>query len=158
MQTPDGQNSTPGAGIDVSPNTALLDQRIDSALDKRGIAAAGGGGHMGGMSIDDQRLAKLEHDVSTIKGSLDWAKVAFALLCAVTTGGITLMVSLTMTLSGKVDGISNKISDEFRSQRLEQASEVSAISNAIVATKQQPPQVLLVPAPAMAPTGKSGAN
>jgi hypothetical protein len=122
-------------------------QGINAALDGRQVAHSGGGGHMGDMTTDDGRLGRLENEVHAIKGSLDWAKVAFAILATVTLGGMGILISLDMNLSAKVGGISDKIAEEFRAQRLEQAAQVSAISNAITATKQQPPQVILVPAP-----------
>lgn len=49
---PDGPQST--------PNYDIVDGRIAKALDERGLAGGGGGGHMGGM---EARVAKLESGV-----------------------------------------------------------------------------------------------
>ena len=81
------------------------------------------------------------------KWSLDWAKTAFGMLIAVVLGGFGIIITLSMNLSTKVGALSDHVVEEFRAQRLEQAAQVSAISNAITATKQQAPQVILVPAP-----------
>ncbi|BDV34252.1 hypothetical protein [Methylocystis iwaonis] len=102
---------------------------------------------MNGMEHYDNRLRALENDVHAIKGAVDWAKVAFAILATVTLGGMGILISLNLFLSSKVGGISDKISEEFRAQRLEQAAQISSVANAITATKQQAPQVILVPAP-----------
>ena len=92
----------------------------------------------------DNRLTGLEKEVHGIKGSLDWMKVAFSLLIAV----VGLVAGGMWILYGKVDAISSKLSDEFRAQRAEMSAQTSAIANAITATRQQAPQVILMPAPA----------
>jgi hypothetical protein len=50
-------------------------------------------------------------------------------------------------VDSKVDGISKTISEEFRAMRSDTTAQTSAIANAITATKQQAPQVILLPAP-----------
>ena len=139
--------STPPEGPESTPDTRLLDRQISKELDKRGLVAKGGGGHMGGMTADDQRLTKLENDVSAIKGSLDWAKIAFTMLLAVALAGFGILITVSFNLSSKIDSISTTISEEFRSQRLEQSAQISAVANAMAAAKQQTPQVLLLPTP-----------
>lgn len=116
---------------------------------------------MGGMTSSDGRLEKLENEVSSIKGSLDWAKIAFGILIAVTLGGFSLSVSMLILsmgmqkdLSSKFDSLRSTVTDEFRSQRSDQAAQVSAIANVITATKQQAPQVILVPAPTSEPSSQ----
>ncbi|HEY8160695.1 MAG TPA: hypothetical protein VIF34_00295 [Methylocystis sp.] len=142
-------NSVPDQEENSSPATVLLNRQIDARLDARGIVGNGGGGHMDNMDQNDGRLRALENDVHAIKGSLDWAKIVITLLSAITLGGFTAIATLTWNswsnLVSKVDAVSSKISEEFRAQRLEQAAQISAISNAITATKQQAPQVILVP-------------
>jgi hypothetical protein len=99
------------------------------------------------LSGMDGRLTGLEKEVHGIKGAMDWMKVAFALLATFTVSGFALLAALTLNLSNKVDGLSGKLTEEFRAQRTETAAQTSAIANAITATKQQAPQVILVPAP-----------
>jgi hypothetical protein len=110
-QTP-GPISTPSDGPNSEPNFAILDKRISKALDDLGVVSGGGGGHMGGVPADDGRLSKLENEVHAIKGSLDWAKIAFSMLLAVTLGGFAILIALTLNitfnLSSKIDSISIK--------------------------------------------------
>lgn len=153
------ETSNPGPPDEpaVQPNYNILDARIDKALDARGLAHGGGGGNIGGMA-HDERVSKLEVEVGTIKGSLDWAKIAVSIVGAVVLGGFAILITMTLNLSGKVDAqsaamsakidaISTTITDEFRAQRADQAAQTSAVANAIAAAKQQPPIVLLQPAP-----------
>jgi hypothetical protein len=126
-----------------------MDRRIKNALETGGYFAGGGGGGVGGMSEDDsRRLTAIENEVHAIKGALDWAKIAFSILTAVVIG----VAGLVYSLGSKIDAITGKIADEFRAQRVEQVGQVTAISNAITATKQQVPQVIVVPTGALAPT------
>lgn len=146
----------------VQPNFTLLDARIEKALDTRGLAHGGGGGNMGGMA-HDERVSKLEVDVGSIKGSLDWAKIAVSIVSAVALGGFAVIVAILLNVSAKVDtqnanlaakidGITSKITDEFRSQRADQSAQISSIAAAMAAAKAAPPQVVLVPAPSTAPS------
>jgi len=132
---------------DSSPDFGILDRRISKALDERGFVSGGGGGHIGGMGGDDGRLSRLENEVHSVKGALDWAKIAFSILIVVVVGGFGIMATVGFNLSSKMDSVLTRISDEFRSQRVDQAAQISAVANAIAATKQQVPQVILVPTP-----------
>jgi hypothetical protein len=146
-QSPDRDPVTPNIP-NATPDTTILDRRIDAAFGRRGFGKDGGGGHIGGMA-DDERLQKLENEVHAIKGALDWAKITFSILIAVVLGGITLLVSLNLKTSSQVDALSDKITNEFRIQRAEMSAQVSAIANAITATKQQAPQVIILPVSAV---------
>lgn len=118
-----------------------------------------GGGHIGDVKMTD-RIGKVEIEVATIKGALDWAKLIATIVLGVMLAGFSLLAALTFNagnrsdasaskLEAQIAGVSAKIADEFRAQRQEQAAQITAISNAITAAKQQPPQVLLVPAPVL---------
>lgn len=50
-----------------SPDTRLLDQRVEAALERRGLRAAGGGPQYPDMEI---RVARLESNVADIKAIL----------------------------------------------------------------------------------------
>jgi phosphoglycerate-specific signal transduction histidine kinase len=59
------------------------------------------------------------------------------------------------SLNSKIDAIPQRLAEEFRAMRAEMSAQTAAIANAVTAAKQVPPQVLLVPAPAVeAPTPK----
>lgn len=146
----------PGQGPDTTPRFDLVDMRIAKALDARGLGDGGGGGHMDGMTPKDDRLSALENEVHAIKGSMDWAKVAFAMIMAVVMGGFAVLINMNLNMSSTVGGISTKIAEEFRAQRSEQAAQITAISNAVTATKQTPPQVILVPSTNLQQPPKAG--
>jgi hypothetical protein len=95
----------------------------------------------------DTRLTGMEKDMHGVKSAMEWMRVAFAMLGTFTVAAAVLVTTLLLNVSGKVEGLSGKITDEFRSQRAEMSAQTSAIANAITATKQQAPQVLLVPTP-----------
>ncbi|HYD66300.1 hypothetical protein [Azospirillum sp.] len=134
------------------PDYSILDRRISRALEQRGvesgIVTGDGGGHIGGMS---DRVSKLE-------GAMDGVKHAQTSLLAVVSivGGVALaVVALIATLQiftlTEIGGIEDTIREEFRALRAESAAQTSAIANAVTATKQQAPQVILVPGPYPAP-------
>ena len=137
------QSSPPEAEIDTQPANAA-------------IAPSGDDPHNPDMF--GERLAKLEGLFEGLKSSLDSMRFVLSILVAVLLGGFaflgTQMVRLDTKsqaqiegVSAKVDGISSKISDEFRAMRAEQSAQTSAIANSITAAKQQQPQVILMPAP-----------
>lgn len=108
------------------------------------VGGGDGGDHMNEMS---ERVRRVEQNVAKIEGSLDWAKLVASILIGVVLAGFSLLTALSLNVTSKVEAISGKISEEFRLQRQDTTGQISAISNAITAAKQQPPQVLLVPTP-----------
>jgi len=134
-----------------APHAQLLRKIAADAADQA-IARGGGGGHGNDMddawrSSVDGRLTGLERETHGIKSAMDWMKVAFTMLIGI----VALVAAAMWNVSGKLDGLSSKLSDEFRSQRSEMSAQTSAIANAVTAAKQQPPQVLLVPSPLVSP-------
>ena len=101
----------------------------------------------GDMSMFSSRLAKLEQEVHAIKGSLDWAKVAFAFLGAVTLGGFATLFTQNGNLRTEITASRTELAAEARATRSELSATTSAIANSITATRQQAPQVIMVPAP-----------
>lgn len=99
----------------------------------------------------EERLGRLENEVHAIKGAMDWMKVAFTVLCAVTLGGFAfignLVVSSARDNGAGISSLRNDMLAEARANRTELTATVGAIANAITATRQQAPQVILVPAP-----------
>lgn len=142
----------------ADPNTIFIDSRIDEALDRRG-----GGGHHSGMDDAwrnkvDGRLDGLEKGVSELKGTVDGMKHSQTMLAgvvglsvAVMLGGFAILFAQINraedNLGQQVDKLGDLMRQEFRAIRAEQSAQTSAIANAITATKQQAPQVILVPAP-----------
>jgi hypothetical protein len=49
----------------------------------------------------------------------------------------------------KLDSIPQRLAEEFRAMRAEMSAQTAAIASAVTAAKQVPPQVLLIPAPAV---------
>jgi len=95
----------------------------------------------------DDRLGRLENEVHAIKGGMDWMKVAFSLLGGV----VAILAAAIWQVSAKVDAIVPQMRaefrDDFRKAHDDTMAQVSAIANAIIAVKQQAPQVILVPPP-----------
>ena len=133
-------------------------KRIESIIGLQ-VDKSGGSGHPPGMDDAwrtkvDGRLDGLEKSVEGLKGSLDGLKIAASVLAAMVAlvGGIVYFTAGSLStrmdrVEAKVDAIVPRITDEFRAMRAEQSAQTSAIANAITATKQQAPQVILVPAP-----------
>lgn len=122
---------------------------------QRRVEEGDGGGTVSDM---EERVTKLELATAKTEGQLDWAKIVATTILGVMLAGFSLLAAITLSASNRSDasaakleaqvaGVSAKLADEFRAQRQEQAAQITAISNAITASKQQPPQVLLVPAP-----------
>ncbi|MEI6985210.1 MAG: hypothetical protein WCK65_03700 [Rhodospirillaceae bacterium] len=120
------------------------DQGADATLSRESRMPLDGGGNGGQIppmedawrdKVND-RLHGLEKEVHGVRGWMTGIAVAIAASVALSLGSLT--VSL-MT--------SSKLSDEFRAQRAEMSAQTSAIANSITATRQQAPQVILVPAP-----------
>ncbi|MFP5516355.1 MAG: hypothetical protein ACLGJC_25155 [Alphaproteobacteria bacterium] len=153
---------------------AAVLKRIAENGAKDALAKHGGGPHDPGMDDAwrnkvDGRLDGLEKAVEGLKGSLDGLKIAASALTAMVgvaaavLGGFVYFSAASMSarmdrVEAKVDTLGSRITEEFRSlrtdmaadaraMRAEQSAQTSAIANAITATKQQAPQVILVPAP-----------
>ncbi|KAA0683605.1 hypothetical protein [Roseomonas genomospecies 6] len=138
------------AGFNVAPHPArtLLVEEVTQEV----IARGGGGGHIGGMDdawrtkVDD-RLLGLEKGLLELKGDVSGLKIAASVLASAIAIGAAVLGAVTYSTQSKVDALAPRLADEFRAMRTEQAATTSAIANSITATKQQAPQVILVPAP-----------
>ena len=129
-----------------------LDEPITRPKDSGPVDPPPGPPHDGDMTMSSDRLSRLEQEVHAIKGSLDWAKVLFAFLGAVTLGGFSIVFNqiggLRTETAGAISSLRSDLVAEARTTRAELSATTSAIANSITATKQQVPQVILVPAPA----------
>ena len=61
--------------------------------------------------------------------------------------GNNRLESSVANLNEKLNAVPQRLAEEFRAMRAEMSAQTSAIANAVTATRQTPPQVLLVPAP-----------
>ncbi|CAO3432604.1 hypothetical protein [Azospirillum palustre] len=106
----------------------------------------------------DDRLAGLDKGLSELKGDVSGLKLAVGILASAMALGFAVIGAVTYSTQAKVDALGPRITEEFRimrteaaadarAMRAEQSAQTSAIANAITATKQQAPQVILVPAP-----------
>ena len=116
----------------------------------------------------DKGLSDIRVTVAELKGDISGLKVAAGALISVTAIGFAVLGGFVYTNSNalssrmdrveaKVDAIVPRMTEEFRAMlaedaadaramRAEQSAQTSAIANSITATKQQAPQVILVPA------------
>ena len=108
---------------------------------------------VGNRETDVKALVK---DVAEIKGRLATMPTTFQMVSW--SVGITLTVGALIVgvlmpqisrLDAKIDSLAAKLSDEFHAQRLETATQTAAIANSITATKQQAPQIIVMPASAL---------
>lgn len=114
------------------------------------------------MDAMSERLAKLE-------GAFDWVKVTVALMGAVLIGGIAFLGVQITRVDDRISALSDKLDSRASAvdSRIAALSEkvdalpdrvnanlrdlINALSQAILASKQTPPQVILMPAPQPAP-------
>lgn len=123
------------------------------------IDSSGGGPHPPDMDdtwrakVDDKLsgldkgLSDVRITVGELKGDISGLKVAVSVLASAMALGFAVIGAVSYSTQAKVDALGPRITEEFRAMRLESAAQTSAIANSITATKQQAPQVILVPAP-----------
>jgi hypothetical protein len=120
-------------------------------------------------SMDDAWRSSVDNRLGELKGALDGLRHSFTILAGAVALVATVMFfgfgvfgvqfnrldgkvdSLSNTLNAKIEAIPQRLSEEFRAMRAEMAAQTSAIANSITATKQAPPQVIVVPSPTQSP-------
>jgi hypothetical protein len=138
---------TPGAVVPIRPTTRAPG---DPSLD-----GGNGGPHPPDMSDISGRVSKIEGAVDGLKSAVDAMRwvigLGFPILAVIMIGGFTFLgfqITQTnnrvITLESKVDSLPDKISTNLLNL-------TKTLSDAITASKQQPPQVILMPAPMPAP-------
>lgn len=164
--------------IDVNPNRSF-DESDDPPVDTKPRGPQPPDMDDAWRTKVDERLSGLDKGLSDVritvaelKGDISGLKVAASALAAMVgvaaavLGGFVYFSTASMSarmdrVEAKVDAIVPRITDEFRAMRAESAAQTSAIANSITATKQQAPQVILVPAPQVQqeePPGRSGSS
>jgi hypothetical protein len=123
----------------VEPNPLL--QRIvgiEKALKEGGSGGASGGG--AAMNDVTGRLAKLDEAVDGLKRSQTVTNWLVGLSITIVLGVAAISTAQFWRVEDKLDAIPGKISSDMRDI-------TRTIAASITASKQSPPQVLLVPAP-----------
>lgn len=98
------------------------------------------------------RLARLEGAYDTLKVVRPMTIAVLGLFLAALVFALALVGTQIRHVSQKVEAIPARLSEEFRAMRIEMAAQTEAIANSMTATRQAPPQVLVMPAPAQAPS------
>ncbi len=124
------------------PNFDLLDNRIRqivSSIAKEPVEAGGGGPHNGDM---DTRIGRLEGTIDGVKHSQNILVMSVMGLAALFVALAGIMVTLQIRTEAKVDALPAQINESVREANRAFAD---AVNTAIQATRQQPPQVIVVP-------------
>lgn len=104
----------------------------------------GDGGNSNGMN---DRISRLEGQHDGIKHSQGITIAVVGAVSAIMIGGFAIVIGMQLQTNARVDALGDTIRTEFNAMRAEMAAQTSAIANSITATKQQAPQVILVPPP-----------
>lgn len=99
----------------------------------------------------DLRIPKLEGMVDVLKLFPSFLLAALALTFTVMVALLGYVATQVASVERRVEGINGRLSEEFRAMRTDMNAQTSAIANAITATRQAPPQILLLPAPETPP-------
>jgi hypothetical protein len=120
------------------------------------VDAAPGSGNDGGM--DDVWRAKVDERLGGLERAIEGMKEAVISLRWMTTILVSLGIAATLYTLTRVDSLATLVRSEATATREEMArsrgeflATANAIANSITATKQQPPQVILVPTPQIIP-------
>ena len=98
------------------------------------------------------RLARLEGAYASLRVVRPLTTAMVGLFLAALVFALALLATQIRHVSQKVEAIPARLSEEFRAMRIEMAAETEAIASSMAATRQAPPQVLLVPAPSQSPS------
>jgi hypothetical protein len=107
----------------------------------------------------DDRLSRLEGAYDALKVVRPMLMAVVSILLAVAIGTTAFLGSQVAStnsridrLGDKLDAIPARLNEELRAMRAEMTAQTSALANAITAAKQEPPQVILIPAPQPPPS------
>jgi hypothetical protein len=138
-------------------------QPRDSRFRPGSVDGGGGDDDPPDMSEISDRVYRLEGAYDALKVVRPMTVAVVAILLTAAIGAIALLgVQVTRLdgqvarldgkidtnaerLNAKLDAIPQRLADEFRAMRAEMAAQTTAIASAVTASKQTPPQVLLVP-------------
>jgi hypothetical protein len=135
----DGEGGTPGMS-DISGRLSKLEGGFDVLKVLISVMAAV---MLGGFAFLGTQTAHLETKIEGNTQRLnDKIDANYASLN-------TKLDGYETKLNHKLDSIPQRLAEEFRAMRAEMSAQTAAIASAVTAAKQVPPQVLLVPAPAI---------
>lgn len=131
--------------------------KVDIASGSGAATLDGGGGPPHDPGMND-RITKLEAQYDTLKVVRPMTITVMGVVASVFGLMIAFLLNQSFRLESKMSALESKIDssnaalrtelrDEFRQMRNDMNAQTSAVANAITATKQQAPQVLLVPTP-----------
>jgi hypothetical protein len=130
-----------------APEDKIVRAAFPKTSAPRSLEGGNGGPHPPDMSMLGERVARMEGAVEGLKSSVDAMRWVVGVLAVIIVGGVSFLgVQITRSdgriaaLETKVDALPDKINANL--QALTQT-----LANAITAAKQQPPQVILLPAP-----------
>jgi hypothetical protein len=138
----------------------LLQQSLKSNLEELArLKADAGKGVLEGSSGtageqkrgNDDRLPKLEGMIDVLKLFPSFLLAALALTFTVMVALLGYVATQVASVERRVDSINGRLSEEFRVMRADMNAQTSAISNAVTATRQAQPQILVIPAPETTP-------
>lgn len=92
-------------------------------------------------------MSKVEGAVDGLKGSIDAMRWVIGILALVIIGGVSFLGVQVTRIDGRVESLESKVDtlpDKINTNLL---NLTKTLSDAITAAKQQPPQVILMPAP-----------
>lgn len=118
-------------------NRSLRERRPGNGLNASTLAPSGRPPDIGEM---DGRISKLE-------GAFDWIKVTVSLIAAVLIGGIAFIGVQITRVDGRISALSDQVNGLPEKVNANLRDLTSTLSQAISASKQTPPQVILMPAP-----------
>ena len=155
-------------------------ERLKRGVGQVAMADIGGGGDNSGGKGDPPDMSEIGGRLGKLEASYDMLKVIIGIMVAVMLGGFAFLGNQVAHLDSKLDAstqrldtniarlndkidanaarvnekldaIPLRLAEEFRAMRAEMSAQTSAIAGSITAARQTPAQVLLVPAPAVAP-------
>lgn len=131
---------------------------IENAED--GLKGSGGDGTFDDMSTTDinNRLTRLEGGWSTFQFASGIVSAVVVGMMAVLIGGMALLLTVQLSTQSDVKALAEKVEalpDRINSNLMELNR---TLSQAITASKDQPPQVILVPAPQVQPPAQTTPN
>jgi outer membrane murein-binding lipoprotein Lpp len=115
------------------------------------IEKIAGGGPLPARPIDGgdepPHLSAMRERLARLEGAFDWLKITLALLAAVVIGGFAFLGVQSNRIDGKVGSLSDQVAALPGQINSNLRDLTKTLSEAILAAKQPPPQVILMPAP-----------
>jgi hypothetical protein len=125
-------------------STELLRKRLQAVTKEAETLKSGGGGGTSG-DMDQERLSRLEGSFEGLRSNQTLLMSAVGLVSALLIGLASYTVIQVSAVNNRLSELPGKISSDLRDLS-------GVISQAVTASKQTPPQVILMPTPSQQPT------